>query len=103
MSIVKGVFMIRRRYLMIHVVLTAALLLLAATLAVGAETVPRLSTDELKARLGEPGLKVLDVRGSWDWNGSADKIPGAERVNPAQVDQWAGNLSRQETLVLYCA
>jgi rhodanese-related sulfurtransferase len=83
--------------------LSAAMLLTATAFAADTESVPRMSTGELKSRLGEPGLLVLDVRGSWDWDSSNEKIPGSEHVNPTEVDQWAGHYPKEKTLVLYCA
>jgi rhodanese-related sulfurtransferase len=88
---------------MIHAALIAAALLLATAFTASAATVPRMSTDELKSRLGEVDLVVLDVRGGWDWDQSGEKIAGAERVNPAAAEQWADNYPREKTLVLYCA
>jgi rhodanese-related sulfurtransferase len=91
------------RRFVLSAALIAAALLLAAAFTAGAATVPRMSTDELKLRLGEVDLVVLDVRGNWDWDKSGEKIAGAERVNPAEAEQWAGNYPREKTLVLYCA
>lgn len=91
------------RRFVIHAALIATALLLATAFAAGAASVPRMSTDELKSRLGEADLVVLDVRGSWDWDKAAEKIAGSERVNPAAAEQWAGNYPREKTLVLYCA
>lgn len=90
-----------RRFLTMAVFIAA--LLLATVLAAGAASVPRMTTDELKSRLGEADLVVLDVRGSWDWDKAAEKIAGSVRVNPAAVEQWASSYPREKTLVLYCA
>ena len=38
--------------------------------------VPRMTTDELKALLGNPDLVILDVRASSDWTASDLKIKG---------------------------
>jgi rhodanese-related sulfurtransferase len=93
----------RLKRLVIAVFLAAALLLPAAVVSAGAEDVPRLSTDELKNRLGEAGLVVLDVRTGWDWDHSPGKVAGAVRVDPGAVQDWAVNYPKQGTLVLYCA
>jgi rhodanese-related sulfurtransferase len=91
-----------RRHLIIPT-LFAAMTLAATAFAAGTESVPRMSTDELKSRLGEPGLVVLDARGSWDWDGATEKIAGSVRVDPAAVEQWAGNYDKEKTIVVYCA
>lgn len=80
-----------------------SLLLLMVGASAFAETVPRMSTDELRSRLGADDLVVLDVRGSWDWNPAAIKIAGAERVEPRAVGQWLNDYPKEKTIVLYCA
>jgi hypothetical protein len=103
MLITKGVYTIMRHSHLALCALFAAVLLLGSSLAARADSVPRMSTEELKSRLGDAALTVLDVRADWDWNQSAEKITGAERVNPAAVDEWAGNYPKARTLVLYCS
>jgi rhodanese-related sulfurtransferase len=79
-------------------VLAAALLLSAR--AACAE-VPGKTADELRAMLGAPGLVVLDVRTERDWKDSGEKIKGAVRENPMDVDSWAGKYPKDKTMVLY--
>lgn len=86
----------------LYVVLLTAALLLASVFTVHANSAPRITSDELKARLGEAGLVVLDVRSGGDWARAAEKIVGAQRVNPGAVGQWAGNFARDQVLVFYC-
>ncbi len=93
----------RHGSLAICAVLMAVALLLGSGFAARADSVPRMSTDELKSRLGDADLAVLDVRTDWDWNQSAEKIAGAKRVNPAAVEEWAGSYPKEGTLVLYCS
>ena len=93
----------RIRRHVIQTVLLAVILLLAAAFTASADNVPRMSTDELNARLGEADLTVLDVRGSWDWNPAEARIAGAQRVNPGTPAQWAGNYAKDKPVVLYCA
>lgn len=64
---------------------------------------PRLSTDELRLRLGEEGLVILDVRIKADWKRVSEKIVGAVRVDPDGADKWAGDYGKEKTIVLYCA
>ncbi len=87
----------------ISAILAAALLLSSVVVSAVAEDVPRMSTEELKGRLGDAGLVVLDVRTGWDWNQSSEKIAGAVRVDPGAVQGWAGSYPKEGTLVLYCA
>ena len=65
--------------------------------------VPRVSKDELKAKLGSPDLVLLDVRSENDWGKSSEKIPGAARMDPEAVDSWSGTLPKDKEIVLYCA
>ncbi len=65
--------------------------------------VPRMQMDELKARLGDPALVVIDVRQTGDWDASSTKIKGAIREEYRSVSDWASNYSKDKTIVLYCA
>ena len=86
-----------------HVTIATVLLLLAMSFAASADSVPRMSTDELNAQLGENKPLILDVRSGRDWTGSNAKIVGAERVDPGNVNQWADNFPKEKAVVLYCA
>ncbi len=67
------------------------------------QSVPRLTKDQLKKLLGNPQVKVIDVRAGGDWAASSIKIKGAVRETPYQAAQWAKKYDRNLTLVLYCA
>ena len=75
---------------------------LTATVAVAAEA-PRMEAEELKRRLGETDLVVVDVRAATDWLLSGEKIAGAVRENPKDFDAWQGKYPPEKTIVLYCA
>ncbi len=64
---------------------------------------PRMTKDELKARLGNPDLLVIDVRYGKDWTDSDLKIKGAIREDPKAFDSWANKYPKDKTLVFYCA
>ena len=64
---------------------------------------PRMSTDELKALLGNPDLTLLDVRSGSDWKDSDLKIQGAIREEPGQINSWSKKYSKEKIIVLYCA
>jgi len=68
-----------------------------------AQNVPRISKDELKAKLGSPGIVLIDVRTGSDWEKSDEKITGAVRMDPANVDAWAATLPKDKEIILYCA
>ena len=59
--------------------------------------------DELKAKLGNPEVVVIDVRSYTDWLLSGDKIKGAVRENYRDFDGRETKFPKDKTLVLYCA
>jgi rhodanese-related sulfurtransferase len=62
-----------------------------------------MTTEELKALLGNPDLVVLDVRRDSDWKDSDLKIQGAIREEPDRIKSWAQKYSKDKIIVLYCA
>ena len=68
-----------------------------------AADVPRITKEELKSKLGDRDIVILDVRRSGDWKASSSKVRGAVREDPADVDSWAAKYPKQKTLILYCA
>lgn len=76
-------------------------LLLTNTPALQAQEAPRMTVGELRDRLTEPKLVVIDVRTGRDWTGSERVIQGAKREEPGAID-WAKDYSPGQTLVLYC-
>ncbi len=67
------------------------------------QKVPRLSIDDLKSRLADPSLVIVDVRAAGDWNASSIKIKGAFREVYADAENWAAKYDKDKTVVLYCA
>jgi hypothetical protein len=65
--------------------------------------VPRIQADELKSRLNDPALIVIDVRTDEDWNNSQAKIKGAVRQPAKAVSDWASTYTKDQTIVLYCS
>jgi hypothetical protein len=63
---------------------------------------PRMSVEELKSRLGDPSLAVIDVRQPGDWEKSSIKITGAVREDPGNVSAWASGYPKDKTIILYC-
>jgi len=68
-----------------------------------AQDVPRISKDELKAKLGSPDMVLIDVRTENDWEMSDEKITGAIRMDPEAVDAWPATLPKDKEIILYCA
>ncbi len=79
-------------------------LFMLTQLAVAAE-IPRMTKEELKAKIGnsDHNIVIVDVRAGKDWKGSEFKIKGAVRENPAKFSSWAEKYPKDKTLVFYCA
>jgi predicted sulfurtransferase len=64
---------------------------------------PRITKEEVREMLGNPGVIVIDVRTGGDWNASDVKIQGAVREDPRSVDSWMDKYPKDKTLIFYCA
>ena len=64
--------------------------------------VPRISVDDAKELLGNPGVVIIDVRTQKSWWSSTTKILGAVREDPSKVSDWMGKYSKTQTLLFYC-
>jgi hypothetical protein len=65
--------------------------------------VPRMTKEELKSLLGNPGIVVVDLRIADDWKRSDSKIKGAIRENPEEDNRtWTSKYPKYRTLVFYC-
>ncbi len=84
-------------------VMAMALLVVMSACAAWAQDVPRMTTSELKAKLGSRDVVILDVRTGRDWTSSEWKIQGAVREEPGELDSWLNKYEKGKTLVLYCA
>lgn len=93
--------MIRLTWIM--VVLAGMTVLSLSPLEIAAAGTPKITADELNAQLGDPDITIIDVRRAGHWKGSDQKIAGAVREDPKDVEGWAGNYAQDKTLVLYCA
>ena len=92
----------KRTRSLLAVFLSLTLTFLWTTTAL-AGSVPRMSKEDLKAKLDDPGVIILDVRVAKDWKESEFKIKGAVRENPKKFKSWANKYPKDKTLVLYCA
>lgn len=83
------------------VLLLVLLLIIVQSTAYGLD-VPRITADELKAKLGSPELIVIDVRTAAAYDGSKMKIKGSVRENPVAIGQWSKKYPVDKEIVLYC-
>ena len=88
-----------------RVVLVAVLVTMAITMrqTATAADVPRMTKEDLKAKLGTPHLVIVDLRVGTDWKASEMKIKGAVRGDPQNIESWAKTYPEDTTFVLYCA
>jgi hypothetical protein len=63
--------------------------------------VSRITKEELKEMLGQPGVVLLDVRPEAQWRVSEMKLPGAVHEDPAKVQSWAHKYPKDAKIVLY--
>ncbi len=67
-----------------------------------AQTAPqRITIDELNNMLGDRQAVVIDVRDVRDWENSEQKIKGAIRVDPRNLDVANLPMAKDALLVLY--
>jgi rhodanese-related sulfurtransferase len=85
----------------VFLILTMSLVF--STIAFGVNDAPRIEPEQVKAKLDQPGLYLLDVRIVSDWKKSDRKILGAVRVDPHDVSSWAGKYPKDELIVVYCS
>jgi len=93
--------MIKRYIFSISMVLLSFTSLLA--FAAASADAPRISKEELRSRLGDKDIVIIDVRTGYDWDKSNSRIRGAVREDPQYVSTWAKKYTRAKTIVLYCA
>ncbi len=63
---------------------------------------PLITKEELKAKLGDPAVTVIDVRYKANWKKSNQKIARAVREEPNEISSWAGKYKKDQVLVFYC-
>jgi len=98
---------IRMMALFLGVLLIAGVSGCASWTKMTTQEIPRMEPGELKARLDDPNLMVVDFRLSKEWNASPLKIKGAVRESEDVVSNWPykyfPNAPKDKTIVLYCA
>lgn len=68
---------------------------------VSSDMVPRMLKEQLKAKLEDPYLFILDVRLSGHLATSYAKIKGAILLNAKDVSRWSRLFPKSSTFVLY--
>jgi rhodanese-related sulfurtransferase len=76
---------------------------LIAPVAIAQDSISRMTKEELKARLDDSSLVIVDARSSRNWDASDRKIKGAVRVEPRDASKLPEAYSKDQTLVFYCA
>jgi hypothetical protein len=72
----------------------------------GADTVQKMTKEELKSIIDSGGsgkVSIIDVRTGRDWSASEFKIKGAERVTVKNILADPQKYPKNRTFVLYCA
>ena len=92
-----------RRFIWIVVVLVVVALLSLSPYTIAMAGTPKITAEELNAKLGKPDINIIDVRGAGRWKWSDQKITGAVHEDPEEVEGWAGKYAHDKTLVLYDA
>lgn len=92
----------RRRTLFSALLVLAAVLLPPPGPVLSAE-VPRMSVEELSARLDDGRTVVIDVRQQGDFEAGEEKIKGAVREDWSRPSKWAAKYDKEIPIVLYCA
>ncbi|MBF0318284.1 MAG: hypothetical protein HQL01_00565 [Nitrospirae bacterium] len=64
--------------------------------------VPRMSADELKAKLGTPDVIIIDVRSPAAYNADKMKIKGSVRENPMQIGKWSQKYPKDKEIIFFC-
>ena len=73
----------------------------ATTSEKSSKTIQQMSKEDLKSRLEDPSLVILDVRRPQDWKKSGKKIKGAVQENPYKFDNWYARYPKAKTLLFY--
>jgi len=83
--------------------MTSLILIFMVSLAAATEEITIISKDQLKEKLGQEDVAIIDVRATNDWDSSQFKIQGAQRQLPLETKEWMNTYPKDETIILYCA
>jgi hypothetical protein len=93
----------RKMVVMLLLGVSMAWLGLGVQWAIGRDAVAKITKEELKGKLDDPNVVIVDVRLGKDWKASESKIKGALRVEPGDVLSLAEKYPKDKMLVFYCA
>jgi hypothetical protein len=65
------------------------------------KNVPGISIHQVKKRLNNSDVVIIDVRKYRNWWRSSKKILSAVRENPSNVGQWAQKYPKNKSLIFY--
>ena len=60
---------------------------------------PRMEKEDLRSRLDDPGIMIIDVRRKKE----KEKIKNAVLEDPEKTDSWMNEYPKDKTLLLYCS
>ncbi len=84
--------------------LSVLLLCISNPLPGEADEVHRITKEELRLHLNDPGTIIIDVRVESSWRTSGEKIKGAVREDPLKDEKsWADKYPKDKNIVLYCS
>ena len=66
-------------------------------------SVQRMSKEQLRKKLDDPRLVLIDTRVKQQWDKAEHKIPGAMHRSPWEGDEWGKKLPRDRIVVTYCS
>jgi hypothetical protein len=92
-----------QRLTTLTITLSLTLMGLLFQASVAQSAVPKMTKEELRAKLDSPDVVIVDMRLGKDWKASEEKIKGAIRMDPDAVESLAAKYPKDKTLVLYCA
>lgn len=61
-----------------------------------------INPQELKSKLKNENVKVIDVRRKDDYAAADSTIPGSNWFDPANIDGWCDAMPKDQEVVLYC-
>jgi rhodanese-related sulfurtransferase len=85
------------------VMLYSSIFLLSAQSVFSFQKIEKISKEELVLLLDKSDVNIIDVRMGRDWKKSDQKIKGAVREDPYEIETWAKKYSKDNTIVIYCA
>jgi hypothetical protein len=65
------------------------------------EEITRMTKEDLRAKMSDRNIVIIDVRTEEQWRHSNLVIPGAVHENPEDVESWMDKYPRSKTLVFY--